>query len=309
MRLIHTLLVLSIITLFEPLAAQNSNRPVELTVTRNDDGEPTFYAFNNTNIPYTITVDITQYQNTLPPSPNPFVATVRPGRKRLFQLRKRGGGSGGIGYRYSSNYSIGCHDEQPDTDIPYLLPVKQGTTTKLLGIGYLGNMIGEETPENFNVAGFRAEGGDTVYATRKGVAGRITNKYESPIPEKYFTSQVNYIDIIHEDCTFGRYSMLKKDGFLISEGEKVYPGDPVAIVSPRKGGPAHVRFLLMTRNPDYDPENEDSSFWQYIQPRFHTSGKADGVLKPGDEVISIHPGQIIKKEMSRREKRRWRRNN
>lgn len=304
-------IALFVITSFSVSAlAQNTIREVSISVERNKDDEPTFYADNNSYTPYVVSVEFYNIRNSLPPSPNPVLKTVKPGRARIIRLEKTGISSGGIGYGYQYNISIGCLDTVPDKDIEYVLPVAEGKQTEVGNLYYLGEVINQESPEDFYSLTFSAENGDNVYATRKGTVTKIVDMHEDSNLDKYFTSEYNYVQVVHDDCTFANYRHLKKGTITVTEGDQVYAGDPIAKVVPRtESENPQFRMMINYRNPDYERGNEEIEYWSYVKPLFRTKNEKRAELKNNQAYISVHPKEVITQEMGWLERRRWNRKN
>lgn len=289
--------------------AQNSTQPISISVDRNADGEPTFYGVNNSSTPYTVSIEFYSLENTLPPSPNPYIRTVKPGRTRLVKLRKSGGNTGGISYRYRYSYNLGCHNTKPDEELEYLLPVAEGNTTKIFKLFYIGELVNDETPDGFYSLGFSANDTDSVFASRGGTVSRIRDEFADTELDNYFTSNYNYVEVVHKDCTFGMYRHLKKGSILVEPGDVIDAGEPIGQVVPRgEEEPAQFRFILTYKNDDYQ-KDDDSGYWNYAVPLFRTSSAKKVTLEPQMEYVSVHPTDLITQEMGWLERRRWKRNN
>ena len=288
--------------------SRQSTHPVTIEVKYNDDGEPTFYAKNTTVIPYTVTIDFTSVRNSMPPNPNPYTKTARPGRRKLLELKKSGLSDSGVRFNYSYSYNIGCMDTDPD-DLEYLLPIAEGKTTEVFGLSYIGEMFDKEPPEDFYALGFNAEPGDTVFASRSGFVARVVNEYQDKETENFFTSNYNYVQLVHEDCTFASYSHLKKDGIFVNKGDKITAGEPIGIVaSTEESERVGFRMSLIYRNDDYR-KGTDDPYWNYAVPKFRTSVEKKAKLKKDHVYRAVHPVDVITQEMGWFERRRWKKRN
>lgn len=292
----------------ESLLAQYGQRPVVIVVEYNKDGEPTFYAKNSSLTPYTVSLNFSSVSNTMPPSPNPYKKTARFGRTRLLELGKSGISDSYVRFQYTYSYTVGCMDTEPD-ELEYLLPVAKGKTTEVFGLSHIGELFDKEAPDDFYALGFKAEEGDTVYATRSGFITTVENEHDDSETENYFTSNYNYVQVVHEDCTFGSYSHLKKDGILVEEGIKVTAGDPIGVVASKQdSSEVGFRFTLAYKNDDYT-RGSDDPYWSYATPLFRTSVEKNAQLKPDHIYRAVHPVNIITQEMGWLERRRWKKRN
>lgn len=304
------LTVLILITFSLNTVAQRATMDVTISVERNKDGEPTFHADNKSYTPYVVSVEFFDIRNSLPPSTNPVVRTVKPGRARIVRLEKTGISAGGIGYRYRYNISEGCLDTEPSEDLEYLLPVAEGKQTSVQNLYYLGELIDQKGPEDFYSLTFTAENGDEVYAARKGTVIRVVDQHDDNNLDKYFTSEYNYVRVVHDDCTFASYRHLKKGSITVTEGDDVFAGEPIAEVVPREGGEKpQFRLMINYRNPEYERGNEEEEYWSYVTPMFRTGNQEMVELKNNQPYLSIHPNDVITQEMGFFERRRWKRRN
>lgn len=286
--------------------AQVGSRPVNIEVQYNANNEPVFYAINSTHIPYTVTVHFSNLQFTLP-RPRPLIATVKPGRSKLTTLERSGLQDGAVKFRYQYSYNLGCHDTKPKSDIEYLIPVAEGKKTTATQLGHISEFIKKESRDDFYGLAFSASHEDTIFASRRGIVGRFEMQNNDEEVSNDFTSKTNYIEVIHEDCTFGKYDVVKKGSMLVKPGQRVEAGQPLAIVPPNENpSREHFRFIVFYRNPDAD--ETENRYWKYIRPLFRTSEGKSISLNSGDSYKSIFPDEVITKEMSRRERRRWKRN-
>ena len=285
--------------------AQIGVRPVTIDVQYNSNGEPVFYAVNSSNIPYTVTVHFSNLQFTLP-RPRPHIATVKPGRSKLTTLERSGLQDGAIRFRYRYSYNLGCHETKPDEDIEYLLPIAEGKETTAYELTHIAEYIKKESRGDFYGLSFSANHGDTIFAARRGIVGRYEMQFEDEEVSKNYTTKENNLEVIHEDCTFGQYKILKKGSLLVNPGERVEAGQPLAVVPPNENpSKEHFRFLVIYRNPN--PDELENRYWKYVKPVFRTSVLKSVSPENGVSYKAVHPEEVITKEMSRRERRRWRR--
>jgi hypothetical protein len=305
-------ILLAIISLFGmDISAQSIDKLLYVEVEYNRDNEPEFFVVNRTLFPYTVFLNFTFLQNALYPSPNPYPKTIKPGKKKVLTLKKRGivnnGGQRVIRFNYSWTYLKGCTDANVDEDIEYSLPIKTSKNTKVKEYSYLGEVLDKEAPKNFYSVGFSSEPLDTIFASRKGIVSDIVDKYETQRGTKFYSSEQNLIRILHEDCTFGTYTNIRKGSFLVEEGQEVEVGDPIAFVSSSENPEnTDFNFSLVHVNPNFEKED---NYWSYAIPKFRVEKGKFVQLVDGEEYRSVLPDDIITQEMSRRERRRWRKKN
>jgi|AntRauTorcE11897_2_1112592.scaffolds.fasta_scaffold00048_36 murein DD-endopeptidase MepM/ murein hydrolase activator NlpD len=305
-RLIVTLLF---ILLNAHFAQAQQSKPVTISVETNSDGEPTFYANNTSSIPYTVSISFSNIQNSIPPSPNPYLKTVKTGRSKILTLEKSGISDRGVRYRYRYSYSLGCYNTEPDTELEYLLPIANKKTTTVFDLYYIVELVNEEEPDGFYSLGFTAKSGDLVFASRGGTVTDVVDEFDNSEVEKYFSSNYNYVRVVHDDCTFGSYRHLKKGSIAVQPGDEIYAGSPIGKVVPRDTPEgARFRFMLNYKNDDYVQGGEED-YWNYLVPKFRTKTAKKTQLQPNSEYTSTHPVDLITQEMGWFERRRWKRKN
>lgn len=311
------LVTISLITLTflsADLSAQRRFQPVEIETRRSRDGDQVeFYAQNRTNVPYTIEITFTNYQNTIPPR-NPYYSVADAGRSTLLRLRKSGAGAGNITYQYRYRWYKGCYDSEPDTDIEYLLPVSEGHEAQLLHLSNINNYLQEEKEgaEKLGHA-FRVSRGDTIFAVRKGKVSEISDQTKSAT-KNFYNKDQNYVEIVHKDCTFALYRQIRKGSIMVSAGDDVYPGDPIGIVADaEEEGQEYFNIIYSYSRlkklieQGIDPSTVTTN--DFYMPAYRTSSGDKRVVGHGEKVTAIHPEEVITQEMSRRERRRYRRRN
>lgn len=296
------------------LSAQRRFQPVEIETRRSRDGDQVeFYAQNRTNVPYTIEITFTNYQNTIPPR-NPYYSVADAGRSTLLRLRKSGAGAGSIGYNYRYRWYRGCYDAEPDTDIEYLLPVADGDQVDVRHLSNINNYLQEEK-EGAEKLGhsFRVSRGDTIFAVRKGKVAEVSDQTEADTKNLYNREQ-NYVEIVHEDCTFARYRQIRKGSIMLSAGDDVYPGDPIGIVADaEEEGQEYFNItysfsrLKELIEMGIDPTTVSTN--DFYMPAYRTESGEKKVIENGEKVTAVHSEAVITQEMSRRERRRYRRRN
>jgi hypothetical protein len=273
----------------------------------NEDQEPTFYATNNSLTPFTVYVEFYNLKNTLPPSPNPVVRTVKPGTTKITKLKKSGLVDGSVNYRYRYSYKPGCFDTKPK-DLEYLLPVKEGNQTMINTLFYVGEIVGKKSPEDYYGLIFSAENGDMIYTARGGTVIQVEQDYENNELDNYYSKNYNFVRILHDDCTIASYRQLKKGTIVVKPGDKINAGDRIAEVVPRKNEKPGFRLFITYLNPDHGT-TEDESYNKYVVPKFRTGSLENIELQTANNYFSVHPTKLITQEMGWFEKRRWKRKN
>ncbi len=303
------ILFLTSFLLLEPTLLLSQTQPLKVTYDKNNKGVYTFYAENTEYMPFVIAFDFTQLNNlrasyALPRHINVF------GKKnaRILKLDPVSN-TGRSTFRYTFKYYTGCLDTKPD-DIEYLLPLPEGTKTTARLLSYVGRHVGSETPEDWYNLLFLTNGEVPIHASRKGRVVSIRDDQNFTSEHLLFTSERNYVIVVHDDCTFARYSTFKDGHIDVSIGDLVFPGDVLGLSAgdEYKFG-NQVRLYVYYRNDDsiLNPVENNDEFKNFFsfKPRFNTENNGSGYLEPNQEYISVHPQDIILSELSRRERKKW----
>jgi len=238
-----------------------------------------FYGVNNSFLPYLLEVEFTQILN-LDPATKSYRSIIEPGKSRLFELRTRQKKSI-TKYNYKYNYSRGNPDLSPDANFPYLIPLSQIKKTAINIIHGAGGFI---------PALFIVNAGDTVYSMRKGKVTAIPNgntKVDSSTP--------TFLEIYHHDGTLGSYngnSMIT----LVNLGDYVYPGQPVGVM--KQHGMISINVYRFSKN-HYGP----------IPIQYTVDGATLLTLEQINGVAALHPVQVIQKELSESELKKYQNRN
>ena len=183
-----------------------------------------------------------------------------------------------------------------DTSFVYLFPLAQGKVVRVNKMVSLDNFIGKEGEKRITGLGFSTTAGDTIFAARGGLVTEVVDNSASTSENTSFHSTENYLEVFHKDGTFARYKLFQNEGIFVSPGEEVIPGQPLGIIGGEnyKQG-SHLRFSI------YCSDRPDHSY----VPDFYLSPEETG--KPEERVMykSWHPVEIIMKEMSKKEKKKF----
>jgi murein DD-endopeptidase MepM/ murein hydrolase activator NlpD len=111
--------------------------------------------------------------------------------------------------------------------------------------------------------------GEGVHAVRDGIVVQVKDDYHMGGTDRFFLDKANYVQVLHEDDTFGVYAHILLGSAQVKPGDRVKAGDLLASsgTSGYSTGP-HLHFVLQ-RN---DGKNIVSEPFQFLWGR--------GVLKP-----------------------------
>jgi hypothetical protein len=294
------------------LQATAQDRPIEVNYERNNRDGYTFYARNRTPVPIIVTIGFTDLRNLDASEALPYSRNVSGARTRLLTLSKQWSDQQS-NFRYSTRYYSGCLNTDPD-ETEYLLPFKEGTVARASELSYLGEMVNRKAPDDWYSISFRTDHETEIHAARKGVVIDVKHGENDPGSNLLYTSNRNTVTVVHDDCTFARYSAFRDNEVYVSEGETVYPGQPLGMMAGDEFELGNqVRMLVYYRNDEsvvFNPRDADGiSNWRYVKPLFRTTQNRSLHVVNGELYESIHPEEVITSEMSRRERRQWNRNN
>lgn len=276
--------------------ANAQNKKIEITHEQTENGYD-FFAENYNQAPYLIKVTFNSLSN-LRPSFNPKKEiTVYTGRQRIFTLKKeRENGSTNFNYKYS--YRKGKLPVKLNPDFTYLIPLKENRLTRPLKIAYVGEMLGTkgETPENWYGVGFTMYKADTVVAARSGEVIKVNQLINQTEEHLLMSKQRNLVEILHKDGTIGLYTLFKREGVFVKEGEQVISGQALGIIDSEhyESGP-HLRFQVY-----YALEKEG---YAYVSPKFHAEEISQN-LEFQKRYKVTHPNGLIEQELSKRQKKK-----
>jgi hypothetical protein len=281
-----------------------SQRIIELTYNQDAQGNVTFSAANHGWCNYILEIDFTSLTNAKADHDLPFRGEIKPGINRLFKLSKENAGAG-LQFKYRINYFKGCLHPAVDTGFTYLLPIAPGTEAQTYEMQETVKPApGGPDPKNGYAIRLRMKPGDTLYAARRGRVVEVDVSDDKNDAGTAVNGNLNYIEIAHADCSFGRYGILRKDGAFVRTGQLVEAGEPIGIV----GGDSYGRGSDGRFSVYYNMmENSGGKIGlAYVPLKFWTWKNGKGMLRHGATYISQFPDVVITREMSRGELVKWR---
>ncbi len=187
--------------------------------------------------------------------------------------------SAAAGYAYGLSESTGEGDptRDPDPGVVYLLPYAHGTK-HLVSQGYFG----KASHQGLYALDFVMPDGTTITAARGGVVIGVKQDSDVGGPSAEYASAGNYVEIMHPDATWALYAHIEQGGALVSVGESVRAGEPIAL-SGHTGeatGP-HLHFAVYRASWE-GPRS--------IPTVFLTGVSRSASLVEGATYYSYHPG-------------------
>ena len=199
---------------------------------------------------------------------------LQPGKNTVFKKMKNSPYDNPFNRPTSFMYFRGFFLKNFQVNTPYALPVKSGTQTAWR----------IDRRESVRTLQFRMAAGDTVYATRSGVACRTV------IPRQLL--------ICHADHTFAAYLVMQEN--FITPGEEVRTGQPVGIAGPTG---VSVSFFFLDKNK-FSGLKAAGYMYSHFTPVFRTT---EGDVKPEERKMYtawVDDG-LIMLDMTKREQKKY----
>lgn len=300
------LLFAVIIMLFHSSAFSQST--IEVKYDTDAKGNYNFYCINNDFCKYILTIDFPGSINIKTYVFLPYQVVVNPGRTNILTVQPENPGSS-VTLRYSFSYQKGCLNPKVNPDFIYLMPVGKGKETEVFELGFLKINTNDPEPKDFYVVGFKMKYQDTVYAARRGVVSGMSDAAKLQLTGYTYSSDDNFIEIYHDDCTFGKYQVFSK--ILVTPGQKVEAGDPIGLAGGEKytSGP-HIRFCVYY-NFEQEPADKKKDalvrkkYWAYVPMIFCTTEASKTRLVKGKLYTGDYPDAVITQEMTKNQIKKW----
>lgn len=199
---------------------------------------------------------------------------LTPGKNTIFKIEKNAQFENPFKSSSTYRYYRGKFPKNFQINTPYALPVKDGQKT------------GWQTDprESKKTLNFRIKEGDTIYATRSGIACTTAN------PQQLL--------IYHPDQTFAAYLVMSEN--FIQPGEEVQVGQPVG-----KAGSSRVSisFFFLDENKFKGGETLGYPYSHFI-PVFRTT---EGDIKLKEKAIyqAVIDNELITMDMTKRDKKKY----
>jgi len=237
-------------------------------VTRRDGNHMRFYVENAELSEITMTFDF-HTVNLKSTHPFPFTATFKPGETEAFEMAPENPNSEWE-YSYTNYYKLGSSDAEPD-DYVYSLPYLAGRTYRVTQ-GYNGKFSHQGS--NRFAIDWQMPEGTPVCAARGGLVVKVKDDSSIGGANIKFDPFNNYVLIRHDDGTLGHYCHLKKGGVKVVPGQRVNPGDIIAL-SGNTGfsSGAHLHFCVF--------KTRDGKERESIPVKFHNGDGTEVTLIEG----------------------------
>jgi Peptidase family M23 len=297
-RMISTSLAL-LLPIFQLLAQV---KPVEVEYSQKNNNEYNFSYKNLNNCDYTLKIEFSELRGLECSSSLPFLGSVPAGLGNLFTLKPMLNSQIGPSFQFGYKYQKGRLLNKPPKPFIYLLPFSKNEARKAYYPQNILEMINGKKVDNFYSLSFQMRKGDTIFAARRGMVSELKSTFEAQNDGVWFSSETNFVEIFHQDGTFGRYNRFKKGTLLVEEGQLVEAGQPLGIVTDDVfEGQIVMQFSLTYLSKAKAFDNAVYPF-DFVVPTFYTKDNPSGTtLQNGTSYNSDWPESIIVQEMSKRE--------
>jgi murein DD-endopeptidase MepM/ murein hydrolase activator NlpD len=186
-----------------------------------------------------------------------------------------------------------------DSSFTYLLPSGPGKEVQAYEMTGSDKSSAESGQlRNLYVLRIKMRPGDTIYAARRGLVTEVEDQDGSNDAGGASAGRENYIEIIHADCSFGHYGILRKNSALVKPGQAVKPGQPIGLVGgDQYGRGSDVRFsVYYNREEDGQDDNKHQHTLNYIILQCWTKGNGKGRLRHGAMYWGEFPSRLLNGE-------------
>jgi Peptidase family M23 len=276
-----------------------SQRIIEVKYEQDQKGAYVFSCVNYAYCNYILELGFTTFNNVKSDLPLPFHAEVKPGYNRLFTISTIDP-QAPILFKYNSCFQKGCMHPVVNRDFTYLLPISPGKDAQVYEMS--PDKINDSTSHMkdsayWYVLRLKMKSGDTIYAARKGIVNMISDQNGANDAGQVSIGTENFIEIVHADCSFARYGILKKNSSLVKPGLSVKAGQPIALVGgDTYGRGSDLRFSVYYYQEENATPNQVSDP-HYIVTQIWTKKNGKGRLKHGVVYVSEFPQAVLNQEL------------
>ncbi len=291
---------------------------VTCTTERNSDNSITLYAdsriFGDYTLKLTFPTLIGYKASGISVLNDQAVTTITKGKREVAKLTPdKMAASFSFSYRYLYIPGMALKRPPADTSFPYLLPGSAGNTLRVLKVVNISETIGVKPQSDYFATGFDYHLGDTICAARAGIVYVCNDDVkDGEKGSEVFKSERNRIGIQQKDGTLAHYAMRAPIQLLITPGDEVIAGQPIAIFTKASEhytvmfSVSYLDEKLLLNDRNNDP-SIGKGYTKYLQPVFCNSydGGPSPALMTNTNFIVTHPKQVISAEMSKREKKKY----
>jgi len=216
----------------------------------------------------------------------------------------------GPSLQYKTQYFPGrSFRKMPDTTFEYLIPSNAGNRVRVTGISSTVSPLSQKLGGEYRGTAFACKLNDTICAARGGIVFFTSDTaLEAEKKETAYKSGRNRVEIQHRDGTLGNYGISSPIKLLVSSGDEVIPGQPLAVFNTES-----EKYRLYFSISYLDEEKliadigfNNNLYYVYMPAYFYGSeNERPGNLQLGKEYIALRSAAIVSSEMTKREKKKF----
>ncbi len=213
--------------------------------------------------------------------------------------------------QYKSQYFPGrSFRKMPDTTYEYLLPASAGNMVRVTGVSSTVSQLSQKLINSeYRGTAFSYKLYDTICASRAGIVFVCSDTVmEGEKKETAFKSGRNRVEVQHRDGTLGNYGISAPIKLLVSPGDEIIPGQPLAVFN-KESDKYRVYFstcYLDEAKLLAGTVFDNSLYYIYMPTRFYgNEGDRLSILQVAKDYTVQHPKEIIASEMTKREKKKY----
>ena len=275
-----------------------SQRMVEVKYEQDQKGAYVFSCVNYAYCNYILELGFTTFNNVKSDLPLPFHGEVKPGYNKLFTISAIDP-QAAILFKYGSVFQKGCVHPVVNRDFTYLLPISPGKEAQVYEMSpdkIKDSSVHASDSAYWYVLRFKMKSGDTIYAARKGTVNIVSDENGANDAGQVSIGTENFIEIVHADCSFARYGILKKNSSFVKPGQSIKAGQPIGLVGGDAfGRGSDLRFSVYYYQEENGNLNQVSDP-HYIVTQIWTKKNGKGRLKHGVVYVSEFPQNVLDQE-------------
>ncbi|MDO5665411.1 MAG: hypothetical protein Q4G63_09165 [Bacteroidia bacterium] len=278
------------------------NNPIDIIVEHNDNKTLDFSFRKYEPGSYTLYIHFDKLENS---QYYPREISLTSNAGSLFTLRPQNSDVG-INYSYRYRYISGiCNPRELDSAFVYLLPYAPNSEVRILEASYVGKTyLNHKEPKGWKSYYFEGKELDSVFAVRKGIVTKVIDENDFN-QDVSFTTERNSIRIEHPDGSTATYTGFAKGKIVVKKGDEVLPHTFLGSLKNDHEMGNDMLSLSMSFLSNTGFKEGGKAEYTMFAPVFYTLEGATKLVH-GKQYIVAATDEIITKEMTRKEKRRYR---
>ncbi len=289
---------------------------VTCTSERNTDNSISIYAESQIQGEYTLKLS---FPNLLGYKANNIyndaaIVTITRGKREVVKLiPDKMAPSFSFSYRWTYFPGVAQRKMPSDSNFQYLLPGTKDNVIRISKVSNIGERFGLKNVNEYFGVGFIYGSGDTICAARAGTVYSCIDEIKTG--EKgtlVYTSKRNQVNIQQKDGTLAQYAIRAPIKLLVSAGDNVIPGQPIAVFtseSERYEVMFSVSYLdekALTSTPAIGSSNTAPAYYHYLPTLFCTGEDGQNSnLSIINQTFKIgYPKELVGTELSKKDKKK-----